>query len=367
MSVAPQNGGMATKRPALAVLTLEISDRTGKTIQLLPAGRFKAKDGRPASQAACSEWVCGPAQAQAVMAKAAQLSNPMVVDYEHQTLNAAENGQPAPAAGWFKNLEWRDGEGLFATDVEWTPAAASAIEAKEYRYISPVFSFDPETGDVQQMYMAALTNNPGLDGMQAVALSALLSPVKEMQMNPLLLALLKALGLNEQTPDDQALAALNAHLAKAQSDAAQVATLTTERVNKEAQIATLTAAVGNPDPAKFVPLSVVTELQGQVAALTSQVNGREVEETIQAALSNGQLLPALEGWARDLGKSNLAALKSYIANAPKIAALTGQQNGGRAPETPVPGAEGLDQATLAVCRMMGTDPAAVAKAKGVAK
>lgn len=88
---------MASNRTALAALTLELTDRTGKTVQLLPAGRFKAKDGRPGSQAACTEWVCCPEQANAVMAQAAQQSNPMVIDYEHQTLNAETNGQPAPA------------------------------------------------------------------------------------------------------------------------------------------------------------------------------------------------------------------------------------------------------------------------------
>ncbi len=358
---------MATKRPALAALTLEISDRTGKSIQVLPAGRFKAKDGRPASIAPCSEWVCGPEQARQIIAKANQQANRMVIDYEHQTLNAEKNGQPAPAAGWFKSMEWRDGEGLFATDVAWTEAAAKAIDGDEYLFISPVFSFDPDTGEVLAMHMAALTNNPGLDGMQTVALSALLSPEKETQMNPLLQALLKALGLSEQTPEDQALAALNAHLMKAKSDADQVVALTAERANKDTQIAALTAAAGKPDPAQYVPVSVVSGLQSQVAALTAQMSGREVDETVKAALSNGQLLPAQEAWARDLGQSNLAALKSFIATAPKIAALTGNQNGGRAPEAAVPGAEGLDASTLAVCRMMGTDPVSVAKAKGVAQ
>ncbi|WP_281424767.1 phage protease [Paludibacterium yongneupense] len=270
------------------------------------------------------------------------------------------------AAGWFKNLEWRDGQGLFATDVEWTPAAAKAIADHEYRFISPVFRFDPQTGDVQQIYMAALTNNPGLDGMQSVALSAFLSSQKEPPMNKLLEALLAQLGLSTQTPDDQALAALNAHFVKAKSDADQVAALTTAHTVKDAQIAALKLG-STPDPAKFVPITVVTDLQGQIAALSTQINGREVEQTVAAALSNGQLLPAQEAWARELGNKDLAALRSFIATAPKIAALTAQQNGGRAPETAPQGAEGLDAATLAVCRQMGINPVAVAKAKGAAQ
>jgi hypothetical protein len=108
---------------------------------LLPAGRFTSVDGRPASIAACSAWVCGSQQAQSVVALAAQQANPMVIDYEHQTLNSQQNGQPAPAAGWFKNLEWRDGQGLFATDVDWTPAAAKAIADRRSRILLHLAGF----------------------------------------------------------------------------------------------------------------------------------------------------------------------------------------------------------------------------------
>ncbi len=100
-----------------------------------------------------------------------------VIDYEHQTIQASKNGQPAPAAGWFKRLEWREGQGLFAVDVRWTARAAAMIVAREYRYISPVFGFDPTTGEVQSLQSAAITNNPALDGLTDIA-AAKYSPVK---------------------------------------------------------------------------------------------------------------------------------------------------------------------------------------------
>ncbi|MFZ6713000.1 phage protease [Undibacterium sp. TC9W] len=99
--------------------------------------------------------------------------NPAVIDYDHQTLWKEKNGQPAPAAGWFKTLEWREGVGLFAIDVEWTPAAALAIETSEYRFISPVINFDANTGRITKLTMAALTNYAGIDGMQQARLAAL--------------------------------------------------------------------------------------------------------------------------------------------------------------------------------------------------
>lgn len=186
-------------------------------------------------------------------------------------------------------------------------------------------------------------------------------------MKELLQAVLKALGLNEQTPEPQAVAALNAYLAKAQSNADQVVALTAEKANKDAQITALTASVATPDPAKFVPVSVVTGMQAQLATLTAQVVGREVEEIVSAALSAGQLLPAQEDWARELGKSNLTALKNFVSTAPKIAALTGSQTGGREPgQSAAAGSATVDATLLAVCRQMGVDPAAVAKIKEAA-
>ena len=97
-----------------------------------------------------------------------------VVDYEHQSIRARENGQPAPAAGWIQALAYFPGRGLFSK-VEWTERARDLIKTGEYRYISPFFEFDNTTGAVQRLINAALTNTPALDGLMAVAASLNLS------------------------------------------------------------------------------------------------------------------------------------------------------------------------------------------------
>lgn len=137
-------------------------------IQLFPAGEFSARDGRPGTLKGvkAKAWTLTFETAAAVIARWQQRETPLVVDYEHQTINAAENGKPAPAAGWIESLE-AGPDGLYAT-VKWTDAARAFIQADEYRYISPVFSFDPETGAVLELKSAALTNYPALDGMDAV-------------------------------------------------------------------------------------------------------------------------------------------------------------------------------------------------------
>jgi phage I-like protein len=121
---------------ALAALAFEVGGR-GSSLQLLPAGVIKGKDGRPKG---LPGWRTDASIASRVIARAERLANDLVIDYEHQTLNTQTNGQPAPAAGWFKQLEWREGEELFAVGVKWTERARAMIAAGEYRYISRYFA-----------------------------------------------------------------------------------------------------------------------------------------------------------------------------------------------------------------------------------
>lgn len=322
-------------RLAFAALSLALAPHAGNEIQLTPAGMFRARDGRPQN---LPGWKMDATVAARLIAQAKDRATPYVIDYEHQTLATADNGKPAPAAGWFKTLEWRDGVGLFATDVQWTDAAKAMIDAGEYKFISPVFSFDRQSGEVVKLQMAALTNTPALDGMDAVAALAQefftrpQGPTHEKDQPMKAIALL--LGLAEDATEADITAALTALKAKTTTQESEIATLKTQ----------------TPDPAKFVPVETVTALQGQVAALTTRLNDTELEDVIQAALSSGKLLPAMEAWARDLGKSNLAALKDYVAKNPAIAALSGNQTGGRAPGGQAEGDLNADQ--LAVCKLM---------------
>ncbi|HIQ42954.1 MAG TPA: hypothetical protein EYH47_09430 [Pseudomonas oleovorans] len=103
----------APRHTAFAACTIELQ-ADGTAIQLLPAGSFKARDGRP-HDVATGHWLMNATIASQVMALAGARTTDFVIDYEHQTLNSEKNGKPAPAAGWFKGaeLEWREGQGLF--------------------------------------------------------------------------------------------------------------------------------------------------------------------------------------------------------------------------------------------------------------
>lgn len=157
-------------KSATALVAIATTVTTAKTVQLLPDGEFRSTDGRPRN-APC--WKLNREIAKQLIAHCDASANDLVIDYEHQSLRSQDNGLPAPAAGWFKRLEYREGIGLFATDVRWTANAIRMIESQEYRFLSPVFSYGPN-GDVLHLFNAGLTNTPALDGMESVALRALM-------------------------------------------------------------------------------------------------------------------------------------------------------------------------------------------------
>lgn len=182
-------------------------------IQFMPAGEFGPSDGRTMDVPA---WRIDADSARSVMAQHAARRNPVVIDYEHQTLLKEQNGQPAPAAGWLRELRWVDGEGLFGS-VALTANARRAIDAREYLYFSPVFEYSRKDGTVLSVQMGAFTNTPGIHGMQPLSLLAAATAIflptpsnsQETPVNPLLKALLAALGLPDTTNEPAALAALD--------------------------------------------------------------------------------------------------------------------------------------------------------------
>ena len=367
--------------PYIASLTQEIDAATPGVIQLFPAGEFRARDGRPTE---CAAWVMNREIAERLIAAADSRETPYVLDYEHQTLRAAKNGQPAPAAAFFKKLEWREGVGLFAVDVEWTAAAAEMVAAKEYRFISPVFPYD-STGQVLDILNAALTNTPALDGMDEVLLAAASlmttnlttegnTEMDEEFLNDLLSNLRWMLNLPTASTKEEIQAELQKIInliTNGQGTAAASVNLTeilTEHGQQSQTIADLTAQVTSPDPAKWVSVDVMSSAVQQAAEKASTGNlaalaTQEAETMIIAALGDGRLLPAQEGWAKALAKSDPASLKAFVEKAPKIAALTATQTGGQPPVgAPAPAVSGEgDEIDPAICSLMGVDPEDVAK------
>lgn len=315
-------------------------------LQLTPASDFTPSDGRPMRVAA---WRINAAIAQRVIAATAAHIQPPVIDYEHQSLHKEANGQIAPAAGWMHAIEWHEGRGLMAR-VELTTRARELIAAGEYRYFSPVFTFDERTGEVQRILMGALTNTPAIHGMAAVSLAAAASAFFAARATAPTCNRFSTQGESMTLAEQiRAVFALDASA----GDEAIVAACTAAR---DRSIAPPKAAhTPAPDPAQFAPITVVDELRGQIAALSAQLHERQLADLIEPALSDGRLLAAQEAWARELGKKDIAALSQYLKTAQPIAALASTQTQGR-PPAGVHSPASLNAAELAVCTALGLTP-----------
>lgn len=120
-------------------------------IQLLPAGpNIQGADGRA--------WTLK--EPASLVAAFQQRLTPLVIDWEHASEHRAPQGLDAPAAGWIHQLDVRDGQ--IWGRAEWTARAASQIQGKEYRYLSPVFSYRKDSREIVALTSAGLTNQPNL-------------------------------------------------------------------------------------------------------------------------------------------------------------------------------------------------------------
>lgn len=397
--------------------------RPSPRVQLVPFGSFAARDGRPFGMPVTVAGADGKPVARTVTARAWQLSNDQGwalahrlnerhnpaytgadgkvktkasfgFDYEHQSLQAATNGKPAPRSGSGTQFEWVHDDGLYITDVTWTPAATQSILDGEYAYVSPVLFFDPDTGVVLDVFNAALVHTPALTelaGLQVTAaeLSARLhEPATQLFLEThsmtLLEQLIAKLGLPAGTTEAAALGAvatlgdkLNAvgtalGLDAAKADAPALTAALSAATNGQAVAVALGAALQLPADALATPASATTAgvalaakaaaaggadaatqaiagLSAQVAALSAANAQRELDEVIAGAKSAGKLVPAMEPWART---QSAAALSAFLANAPVIAP-TGASTQGQHAANPAGGTAALGADATHIASQLG--------------
>lgn len=319
----------------LAVLDAALGPSDDGWHQLLPVGPFKARDGRPFDVPG-GHWQLDKSIATTLINRAKALGQDILIDYDHQTLKVDQNGQPAPAAGWYNGdeIEWREGEGLFIKP-RWTERAAALVAAKEYRFLSAVFPYDAQ-GRPLELRMTAITNDPGVVGMQALAaLSAqLIQPgqpatlTKENSMNEQLKKLLAKLGIElTGDPTDEQLQKALTELDSLQASAKRAPELEAALSAEKTALAALKAQPGGQvDLAQFVPVATYNALVTQVAVLTAQVDTTDAATLIKEARAAGKVVAAEEEYLTAYAaQKGVAALKALLEPRPAIAALTASQ------------------------------------------
>ena len=349
-------------------------------IMLLPAGEIPTRphDPRP-------PWR-NPDGA-AVVAATREMGTDLPIDYDHQALRSAENGQPAPAAGWIKRVFER--AGAVWGEVAWTERAAAMIKAREYRFISPVFQFDKASRSVKRIVAAGLTNDPALY-MNAIANA---QPEEESDMDleklreafglsatatvPEIVAAAtaaaaasaelaktaKAFGLADDAKPETVTAAATAHVT-ARKAIARAAGLEEDAKADAIEGAVKTAkaaasAAGDADPTSFVPRSEFDKLQERLASVENGSAQASATAKVDQAVKDGKVTPANRDWAIALATKDPESFEKFLGGAPTIL-----QDGRVAPADP--GGEGANALTAdekAMCRATGVSEGDFLKSK----
>lgn len=83
------------------------------------------------------------------------------IDVEHSTELRRPQGLPAPAVGWITALEISEDGSIYGT-VVWTEEGSELITTKKYRYYSPAYLVNRDTGEIVGVRSVGLTNVPNL-------------------------------------------------------------------------------------------------------------------------------------------------------------------------------------------------------------
>jgi phage I-like protein len=318
-------------------------------LQLIPAGTFKGRTGVGPFNTGDRTSM----NAIVTMTKRYAGSTDLVIDYDHQSVFSAIPGVGgrAPAAGWIKELAVRD-DGIWGR-VEWTQAAASAVKAGEYKYLSPVFLHD-KAGKVQVIRMAALTNTPQLDLVTVTASSLLIpQPLSSLTDGQPMETILKALGLAADASEADILAAIK----KMQDGSADVAKAA--GLKESANSAQIVQAVNSAfaavkdkgdaqvDPTKYVPIEMFTTLQQSVNSMTATLAEEKATEAVRAGMAAGKITPAQKEHFLAMYKKDSVFFEQFMSTAPVLTAS-------QLPAAKRPAGDAvLDDADQAVMSMMG--------------
>lgn len=299
---------------AVCAADLDLSAGPPEWIQLLPVGPIVAVDGR----------LWRVADAKAVIAASVAGGTDLAIDYDHQIDRSRKTGGAAPAAGWIKELAERGG--FIVGRVEWTPAGAERLDNREYRFVSPVFTHAKD-GTVRRILRAALTNDPAIRELKAVA-NANGAPY----MDDLLRALTSALGLPDDTDQETALARVH-------------------------QLAGHRGA-GAPDPALYVPRDQVEAMIRDANAGRAGMDEERATARVEGAIRDGILPPALRDWGVSLCTAQPESFDQFLDKAVPIL-----PNGGKAiiQGEPPRSRQADSSEAAAVCSNLGIEPDALAK------
>lgn len=351
---------------------IAINNQDGRVpdwVHIIPAGQFYGRDGR-------GPWRVSDPAAFIKATHDYQGGADISLDYEHQSEMTEKNGQPAPAAGWIKELEALK-DGIWAR-VDWTIKAAEMVAAREYRYLSPVFIYD-RGGELVRLESVALTNKPNLE------LKALNK--QGVSMDNFLIQLATLLGLAETATQEEIFAAVqqlkesgsssNSDNAddqkKAENDdeagdtppdnlpeaEAKLLDAVSDLINVAEDEAGAASApqkkAANKAQAVF---KYMHSMGNRLAGLEQAVASNKAEKAVGEALKAGKITPGLKPWALNYAINDPDGFAKFVASAPVVV------QPGRAAGGVMGGSGSLGQEAKAVCKQLGISEADYLKSAG---
>ncbi len=263
----------------------------------------------------------------------------VVFDYHHNTLI---QGKESPASGWIKRLYQNNGA-LWAS-VEWTSRAQELMQAKEYRYHSPVVLVRKSDKRAVYIHSAALTNDPNIHGLRPLVNSIFLKGDDE-QVD-LIAQIKKSLGLPEDATDQQVMDAIQDLKKESKESEEEVAANSTMKairgilnLDEKASLSEVKAEIMVLKNSGQVPLERLEQLE-------KQVKEKQTTELLETALNSGKITRDMVEWARKQIESDSEAFQLYLNKAPQIVPLD-KINVNKEPENL------LDDTQKAVNSMMG--------------
>jgi len=294
-------------------------------VELIPAGpQVVGRDGRT--------WLFDADDGAEVLDVFAQRGVDIAIDYNHALELKAPKGEESPAAAWIPQLQLRGGA-LYGRS-EWTPRGGEAVVNREYRYLSPVFDYDPSTRHIKRLVSVGLSNKPNL---RLQALNNEENPVS------LSAALAAALGVSADATDETAIAAVNK-------------LKTAKAANNE-----------QPSLERFVPRADYDALQARATNAEQALADRAkaelesaVNAEIDAALKAGKITPATETYHRAscADQAGLERFREFV----KAAAVVAPDQGDLSKKPTAP-ATALNAEEAAMCERLGIEHAAFLAAK----
>ncbi len=203
--------------------------------------------------------------------------------------------------------------------------------AREYRYVSPVFQFDPKDGSVTRLLRAGLTNNPNLH-LTAIAASCTASAdAKDQRM---------------EFPTQELRELLNLD-----GDATVADVVAKVRELRNAGDAAVPAIGAHAhDPAHYVAIAEFERTVTELNALKAERGRERAAHTVEEAIRAGKIVPAQGEWAIAYCAADARGFQAFAAKQPSIVG----ENLGLAGAPPADRRAGaLNAAELAICAQLG--------------